>query len=70
MLAMLAFVGGVVLGWILAMVGYVAWFELTDTIDREGAAAMGMAFGIGPMIGLITGVFAALWTYALTGQRR
>lgn len=59
--AVLMFVLGAVAGWIVAMGGYIVWTELLGGFDREGAIAMGVAFTIGPALGLVTGIAGAIW---------
>lgn len=60
-LAVVAFVVGAVAGWVAVMVGYVVYVEAFDVFDREGAMAMGAAFGIGPVAGVALGIAAAVW---------
>lgn len=65
-LALLGFLGGAVAGWGVCLLGYIvatAWF---GHHDFEGATGMGTAFIIGPFVGLLTGIAAALWL----GRRR
>jgi hypothetical protein len=60
-LAVVAFAVGAVAGWIAVMVGYIVYVEAFDVFDREGAMAMGAAFGIGPVAGVALGIAAAVW---------
>ncbi|HYF53522.1 MAG TPA: hypothetical protein VEA41_04625 [Salinarimonas sp.] len=69
LLASLALVAGLALGWALSMGGYVLYFSITGRVDREGAAAMGVAFGIGPLVGLALGIGLAA-AVALRSRRR
>ena len=32
---------------------YIAWFEFSGDVDRDGGMAMGVAFFFGPILGLI-----------------
>ncbi|MCU0819919.1 MAG: hypothetical protein MUF11_11570 [Beijerinckiaceae bacterium] len=57
----LAFVAGLVLAWLAAMVIYVIGGELGWWRDRDGGVAMGFAFTIGPFFGVIAGIVAAIW---------
>ncbi len=57
----LAFMAGLVVTWIAAMVVYVTGSELGWWHDRDGGVAMGFAFTIGPFFGMIAGIAAAIW---------
>ncbi len=59
-LAALGLVTGLVLGWTASLGAYIAYFSLTGAVDREGSAGMGVAFGIGPLVGLILGIALAV----------
>lgn len=63
-LGAVAFVAGAVGGWVAVMVAYVLYIQVTGAFDREGAMAMGAAFGIGPTVGVLVGMLAAAWTIA------
>jgi hypothetical protein len=65
-LAMLGFLGGAVAGWAACLLVYIMATSLFGYHDFEGAAAMGTAFMIGPVVGLLTGIAAAVWL----GRRR
>lgn len=58
--AVLAFIGVAIATWIAVMAGYVIFTTVTGFFDREGAAAMGFAFTIGPFCALIAGTLAAI----------
>lgn len=58
--AALAFLIGLVMGWGGALVAYVVVTITTGFVDRDGGAAMGVAFGIGPIVGLTLGTIGAL----------
>jgi len=61
-LVLSAFIGAAGLGFGLCLLGYITYIELTGLIDREGAMAMGVAFFIGPVVALVCGIVAAIWT--------
>jgi hypothetical protein len=62
-LTLLAFIGGAIGGWISAIIAYIVYFEVTGSYDREGGTAMAVAFALGPLLGLITGLIAAVVTF-------
>lgn len=64
--AALAFIAGVVLGWIASVLFYLLGSSLGWWNDREGAVAMGFAFTIGPAVGVILGLVLAI----LVARRR
>lgn len=55
-----AFLGALVVTWIAAMAVYVLGASLGWFFDRDGGAAMGTAFVIGPSLGILMGLLAAL----------
>lgn len=57
----LAFLGGALVGYAASIAAYVAYTEIADFHDREGAAAMGVAFFFGPVVALACGIAAAVW---------
>ncbi|WP_034161631.1 hypothetical protein [Sphingomonas sp. ERG5] len=57
----LGFIGGVVAGYLTCFLAYLFWTVMLGGFDREGGWAMGLAFGIGPFVALLSGVAAALW---------
>ena len=61
-LVLAAFIGAVGLGLGLCLLGYIGYISLAGFVDREGAMAMGVAFFIGPVVALICGIVAAIWT--------
>lgn len=63
-LTLLAFLGGAIGGWMVAIGIYIVWFEFSGDVDRDGGMAMGVAFFFGPILGLITGIGAAIYTAA------
>lgn len=56
------FLGGAIAGYVLAFAAYLVVTTIGSGIDREGAIAMAFAFFIGPVVALICGVGAAIWT--------
>lgn len=57
----LAVLGGLIGGYVVALgVGLVA-FEVFSVSQREGAAAMGLAFFIAPTAALVAAVVAGVW---------
>ena len=61
-LVLAAFIGAAGLGLGLCLLGYIAYTSLTGFVDREGATAMAVAFFIGPVVALVCGIVAAIWT--------
>jgi hypothetical protein len=59
--SLLGFVGGLVLGYAGILFGWIAYADVTDYFDFEGASAMGVAFGVAPAGGVLCGLVAALW---------
>jgi hypothetical protein len=56
-------------GYLCALgIGLVA-FEVFDVSQREGAAAMGLAFFISPVAGLVCALIAAVWFWLRSGRR-
>lgn len=68
-LTLLAFLGGAIGGWMVAIGIYIVWFEITGDVDRDGGMAMGVAFFFGPILGLITGIVAAITTATALGKK-
>lgn len=58
----LGFVGGAIAGYVLGFVAYLVVTSAGGLIDSEGAMAMGVAFFIGPVVALVCGTVAAIWT--------
>ena len=58
--AFLAFVGAVIAGYVACFLVYIFCTSVLGWFDREGAWAMGVAFGIGPFVALLCGVVAAI----------
>ena len=56
----IGFALGGVAGWAVLVLGWVASWELTDAPDRERAGILAVMFGIGPLVGLITGTVTAV----------
>jgi hypothetical protein len=58
-----------VFGYLAALgIGIVA-FDVFDVSQREGAAAMGLAFFIGPLFAIIASVFAGAWYWVHSGRK-
>jgi hypothetical protein len=58
----LSFFLGLIAGWSVAIGIYIAattWFGL---VDRDGGGAMGAIFILGPALGILLGLFAAVFT--------
>lgn len=64
------FVLGVALGYCLILAGWVAYMNVFDVFDREGAMTMGFAFTIGPIGAIIAGVLGAVWFVRMAGRKR
>ncbi|MCZ8374753.1 MAG: hypothetical protein O9342_05200 [Beijerinckiaceae bacterium] len=58
----LAFLAGLVGGWVLAIAAYIIQTSMFGVFDRDGGLAMGYAFTIGPFLGLILGTVFAVVT--------
>jgi hypothetical protein len=57
-----------VLGYIVAIsIGLVA-FEVFEVSQREGAAAMGLAFVISPFVAVVSSFTAAIWCWIASGR--
>lgn len=69
--AIAAFLAGMTLGMLLALGGYLAWVELGGK-DMEGAAAMGVFFLYGPILGLFLGAGSSIlaWCRPSPGPQR
>lgn len=67
LLAFLAFLAGVVAGWLCAVAIYIAATNWFGYFDRDGGAAMGTIFMLGPTAGLLFGIAAAI---AVVRRRR
>ncbi len=59
--ASLAFLAGVVGGYGLSILGYIAATSVGGVFDRDGGLAMGVAFLIGPLVAVVCGIGAAIW---------
>lgn len=58
-----------VAGYLAALgLGLVA-FDVFDVSEREGAAAMGLAFVIGPAMAIACALIAGLWYWIVSGRR-
>jgi hypothetical protein len=63
LLAALSFIVAAILFWVAAMVLYSVGSALGWWVDRDGGVAMGFAFTIGPLFGLVGGLIAALLAF-------
>ncbi len=55
------FLAATIAGYLAALFGGVLLMEAFNVSQREGAAAMGLAFVIAPMIAVIVGLAATMW---------
>jgi hypothetical protein len=60
-LAILGFLGGAILGWLATLGAYIVLSSAGAFFDRDGGIAMGFAFTIGPLVGLLAGILGAVW---------
>ena len=65
----LAFFIGAAIGYAICLGLYIAFTVIADFSDREGATGMAVAFFIGPLVALVTGIAAGIWA-ALRSARR
>jgi hypothetical protein len=56
-----AFLAGLVAGYGLSILGYLCATSFFGVFDRDGGMAMGVAFMIGPIVGILCGIAAAIW---------
>ncbi len=68
-IAVLAFLLTLVATWIIVMGVYVLATSLGWIFDRDGGMAMGTAFVIGPGLGLMLGVVAAVVMAVRAGRK-
>ncbi|WP_284178913.1 hypothetical protein [Rhabdaerophilum sp. SD176] len=67
----LAFLAGLVGGWVLSMAAYIIQTSVFGVFDRDGGLAMGYAFTIGPFLGLVLGItFAVMTARRMLRERR
>lgn len=62
MLAILAFIGSTVIGYIAILVGFLTFWEMSEQPDHNGGVALAVAFFVAPIAGLIIGIAGAIWT--------
>jgi hypothetical protein len=55
------FVLGAAIGYCVVLFGWVAYTNLVDYRDFEGAATMGVAFFLAPIGAIIVGIAGAIW---------
>lgn len=66
---LLVALAALVAGYLAALgLGLVA-FDVFDVSEREGAAAMGLAFVIGPAVAIACALIAGLWYWIVSGRR-
>jgi len=51
-----AFILGTIIGYLVILFGWIAYTEIADIFDREGAMIMGVAFFFAPIGGLLLGL--------------
>ena len=61
--AVLAFLAGTIVIYLMVAVGTLITWELTGYRDRDGGAAMTVAFILAPSIALPGGLFAAIYRW-------
>lgn len=66
---LLALLLGFVGVYAATVAGLLAYAELNDIVDRDGGMSMGVIFVIGPLVGLVGGMLAALATDLLMRRR-
>lgn len=66
--AWLGFFGGLVAGYCAVLFGWVAYTNLFDVFDREGAMAMGVAFFFAPVGAVLAGIAGAVWLARRAGR--
>ena len=57
----LGFLLGLVAGYCVVLFGWVAYTNLVNVRDFEGAASMQVAFFFAPLAGLLTGLVLGIW---------
>lgn len=67
---LLAFLLGLVVGWVAAAAVGLGYMEFADVFDRDGGISMGIVFGIGPLVGIACGALAAIVTIVRMCRRR
>ncbi|HRJ68811.1 MAG TPA: hypothetical protein PK812_04310 [Beijerinckiaceae bacterium] len=67
--AVLWFFAGLVITWVATVAAGVAWMTATGFIDRDGGASMGLVFMIGPTLGVLGGLIAAIWSVIRSRSR-
>ena len=69
LLVLLAFLGGFIAGFFVAVVGAFLYVDLAGIFDRDGGLAMGIIFTIGPFAGIVAGLAAAIAAAARLRRR-
>jgi hypothetical protein len=62
LLTVLTFLGGLIAGYLAAVVVGLLYLQYAGLFDREGAISMGIIFMIGPFAGIVAGLLAAIAT--------
>lgn len=57
-----------VLGYVVGLTAGLLAFQVFDVSQREGAAAMGLAFFIPPVVAVVSSLTAAVWYWIASGQ--
>lgn len=65
----LAFIAGLIGGVALALGGYIIATSVFGVIDRDGGLGMSTVFILGPMLGLVIGLVAAISTVVVMVRR-
>lgn len=60
---------GLILGYVGTVAIGIVLMDVFEVSQREGAAAMGLAFVIGPLGGLVSAVIGAVWAVLATRRR-
>jgi hypothetical protein len=64
LLALLGGIAGLIVGWVITAAATIFIGDLIGASNFEGALGMGAIFGLGPiggLVGLIAGVWIAIW---------
>ena len=69
LIAIGVFILATILGYLAILFGWIAYTELADVFDREGAMIMGIAFFFAPAGGLLIGLVASIVTFRRMSRR-
>lgn len=67
--AILWFFLGLIVTWIATVAIGIVYMELAGTSQAEGAAAMGLVFIIGPTVGIVGAIVAAIYGVSRRARR-